>query len=300
MVNDLIYDLVVIGRGPAGVSCAVYTTRANLRTMIVGKTDSSLLKAEKIENYYGFETPVSGKTLLESGEKQALRLGSEIATDEVVGIEKADHFLIRCVNGEYEAQTVLLAPGAPALKAPIKGIEEFEGRGVSYCTTCDGFFYRNKTVGVLGYTDYAIHEAEELLPFTKDITLYTNGKELEVSEGYKDKLSAFKTNTKKIKALAGAENLESIMFDDGITDHVNGLFVAYGSASGASFALKMGIVMNGKSIAVNDRMETNIEGLYAAGDCTGVFKQISVAVGQGAIASKGIIEYVRKRKAGQE
>ena len=296
MVNVLIYDLIVIGRGPAGISCAVYTTRANLKTLIIGKADSSLLKAEKIENYYGFELPVSGKTLLESGEKQALRLGAEIITDEVVGIEKADHFTVLGVNSEYEAKSVLLAPGAPAVKAPIKGIEEFEGRGVSYCTTCDGFFYRNKTVGVLGYADYAVHEATELLPFTRDITLYTNGKELEVSDTYKDKIAALKINAKKIKALGGLNNLESVLFEDGITDHVNGMFVAYGSASGVSFALKMGIVMNGKSIAINERMETNIEGLFAAGDCTGVFKQISVAVGQGAIASKGIIEHVRKGK----
>ena len=296
----MIYDLIVIGRGPAGISCAVYTTRANLKTLIIGKFDSALLKTEKIENYYGFEMPVSGRTLMESGEKQALRLGAEIITDEVVGIEKTAHFKVLCVNGEYEAKTVLLAPGAPAVKAPVKGIEEFEGRGVSYCTTCDGFFYRNKTVGVLGYTDYAVNEAIELLPFTKDITLYTNGKELEASEVYKERITAFKINTKKIKSLGGRDILENVLFEDGITDHVNGMFVAYGSASGVSFALKMGIIMNGKSISINERMETNIGGLFAAGDCTGVFKQISVAVGQGAVASKGIIERVRKLKDIQE
>ena len=296
MVKKLIYDVIVIGRGPAGISCAVYTTRANLKTLIVGKFDSSLLKADKIENYYGFEMPISGKTLLETGEKQAQRLGTEILTDEVMGIEKTEHFIIKCINGEYEAKAVLLAPGAPVIKAPVKGIEKFEGKGISYCTTCDGFFYRNKTVGVLGYTDYAIHESTELLPFTKYITLYTNGKELEISDAYKEKIASFKINTKKIKVIKGQEALESIEFEDGITDHLNGLFIAYGSASGSSFALKMGITMNGKSIAINEKMETNIEGLFSAGDSTGVFKQISVAVGQGAIASKGIIEYVRKHK----
>lgn len=296
----MIYDLIVVGRGPAGISCAVYATRAGLKTLVIGKNDSSLLKAGKIENYYGFENPVSGKDLLEAGERQALRLGAAIINDEVVGMDKAAHFTVLGVKGEYESHSILLAPGAPPVKAPVRGIDEFEGRGVSYCTTCDGFFYRNKTVGVLGYTDFAVHEALELLPFTRDITLYTNGREAEVSEPLREKTSAFKVRTARIKALGGGDVLESILFEDGTVDHVNGLFVAYGSASAANFALKMGIIMNGKSIACNERMETNIEGLFAAGDCTGIFKQISVAVGQGALASRGIIEYVRKIKAAME
>lgn len=297
MVNALIYDVIIIGRGPAGISCAVYTVRANLSTLVIGRFDSALLKADMVENYYGFEMPISGKTLLETGEKQARRLGAEIITDEVVGIEKLDTFKVTCVGGEYEARAVLLSPGSPAVKVPVKGLEAFEGRGVSYCTTCDGFFYRNKTVGVLGYTDYAVHEAMELMPFTKDITLYTNGNALTVSEPLKEKLPAFKLNTKKITEIRGDHVIEGIMLEDGTVDAINGLFVAYGSASAASFALKMGIAMEGKSIAANAKMETNIPGLFTAGDATGVFKQISVAVGQGAIASKGIIEYVRKQKA---
>ncbi len=296
MVNALIYDVIIIGRGPAGISCAVYTVRANLSTLVIGRFDSALLKADKVENYYGFEMPISGRELLETGEKQAKRLGAEIVTDEVVGIEKLDNFKITCVGGEYEARAVLLSPGSPAVKVPVKGLEAFEGRGVSYCTTCDGFFYRNKTVGVLGYTDYAVHEALELLPFTRDITIYTNGKEPTVSEAFRETLSAFKLNTKKISEIKGDQVIDSLVFEDDTVDHINGLFVAYGSASAASFALKMGIAMEGKSIAFNERMETNIPGLFTAGDATGVFKQISVAVGQGAIASKSIIEYVRKHK----
>jgi thioredoxin reductase (NADPH) len=267
-----------------------------MKTLVIGKHDSALLKAEKIENYYGFEMPVSGRSLLEAGEKQALRLGAEIASDEAVGIDKAEHFTVYCVNGEYNGRTVLLAPGAPAVKAPIKGIDAFEGKGVSYCTTCDGFFYRNRRVGVLGYADYAVHEAMELLSFTRDITLYTNGMELNISPASTEQMNAFRVNTKKIKGLYGGESLEGINFEDGTTEDVDGLFVAYGSASGVNFAMKMGIMMNGNSIAFNEKMETNIEGLYTAGDCTGVFKQISVAVGQGAIAARGMIDYVRKQK----
>lgn len=293
---ELLYDAIIIGRGPAGISCAIYTTRANLKTLVIGKHDSALLKAEKIENYYGFEMPISGNNLLEAGEKQALRLGAEIVTDEVVGIDKAESFTVSCVKGQYHGKSVLLAPGAPAVKAPVKGMDAFEGRGISYCTTCDGFFYRNRRVGVLGYADYAVHEAMELLSFTRDITLYTNGMELNISPASTEQMNAFRVNTKKIKGLYGGESLEGINFEDGTTEDVDGLFVAYGSASGVNFAMKMGIMMNGNSIAFNEKMETNIEGLYTAGDCTGVFKQISVAVGQGAIAARGMIDYVRKQK----
>lgn len=290
----MLYDALIIGRGPAGLSCAIYTARANLKTAAVGKLDSALLKAEKIENYYGFEQPIGGKELLETGEKQAARLGVEIFDDEVVGIEKEQFFRVTCAGGVYEARTVLIATGAPVIKAPVKRLEQFEGKGLSYCTTCDGFFYRNKKVGVLGFTDYAIHEASELLPFTKNITLFTNAMPMNISENLKDALTQFKINRLKIKELSGGDTLEGLTLEDGSQESLDGLFVAYGSASSISFALKMGIVTDGKSIQVNDKMETNIPGLFAAGDCTGIFKQVSVGVGQGAIASRRIIETVRK------
>jgi thioredoxin reductase (NADPH) len=292
----VIYDVIIIGKGPAGLSCAIYTTRANLKTLVIGKDDSMLLKADKIENYYGFAEPISGKELLEKGTAQALRLGTEIIEDEVVSIEKTDRFKLTGVNGEYEAMTVLIATGAPVVRVPVKNLSKFEGNGVSYCTTCDGFFYRNKKVGVLGYTDYAVHEAIDLAAFTQDITLYTNNMPLSVSENLKESLSKFRINTTKIKELQGQERIEEIVFEDGSKDSIEGLFIAYGSASSTSFALKMGIATEGKSIIVNDKMETNIPGLFAAGDCTGVFKQVAVAVGQGALASRQITDYVRNMR----
>ena len=190
------------------------------------------------------------------------------------------------MDGQYEAKTVLLATGAPVVRVPIKNLDKYEGAGVSYCTTCDGFFYRNKKVGVLGYNDFAIHEAADLLNFTQDITLFTNEMELNVSDNAKPVIEKLKVNNKKIKELGKGDILEEIVFDDGTAEDIEGLFIAFGSASSTSFALKMGIVTDGKSIIVNEKMETNIPGLYAAGDCTGVFKQVAVAVGQGAIAAR--------------
>ena len=132
--------------------------------------------------------------------------------------------------------------------------------------------------------------------FTKDITLYTNNTPLNVSENLKESLDKFKINTSKIKELQGQDRIEEIVFDDGSKESIEGLFIAYGSASSSSFALKMGIATEGKSIIVNDKMETNIPGLFAAGDCTGVFKQVAVAVGQGALASRQMNDYIRKMR----
>lgn len=291
----MVYDVIVIGKGPAGISGAIYSTRANLKTLVLGKLDSMLLKADKIENYYGFENPIGGRELLETGLKQAERLGAEIVEEEVVNIEKTENFNIITVDGQYEAKTVLLATGAPVVRVPIKNLDKYEGAGVSYCTTCDGFFYRNKKVGVLGYNDFAIHEAADLLNFTQDITLFTNEMELNVSDNAKPVIEKLKVNNKKIKELGKGDILEEIVFDDGTAEDIEGLFIAFGSASSTSFALKMGIVTDGKSIIVNEKMETNIPGLYAAGDYTGVFKQVAVAVGQGAIAAREMAAYIRKK-----
>lgn len=287
----MIYDAVIIGDGPAGISAALYTVRANIATLVLGLGDSVLKKASKIENYYGFSEPVSGDKLLSEGEKQLKRLGAEILKEEVIGIEKEDAFYVKTVNNVYTAKAVLIATGQRQAAIKIRNLKKFEGKGISYCTTCDGFFYRGKKVGVLGYKDFALHEAQELLNFTNDVTIFTNGEKAEFTSGFP--ADKFRINEKPVAAFEGDEVLEKIVFEDGSETPVDGIFVAYGTASSINFALKMGILTREQSIVVNEKQETNIPGLYAAGDCTGVFKQIAVAVGQGAIAAKNMIEYVR-------
>lgn len=287
------YDTIIIGKGPAGISASLYTIRSNLKTLIIGSNDSVLKKAEKIENYFGFSQIVSGEHLLNEGEKQALRLGAEIVGDEVIAVEKDDYFEVITANERYSAKSVLLATGQPQKKVRIQNLESFEGRGVSYCSTCDGFFYNNLRVGVLGFKDYAIHEAIELKAYTKDITIYTNGKELEVTEKFEEASKGFKLITKPINRLDGSEFLQRVYFEDGTSEEIDGVFVAFESASSIDFARKLGILTDGNSVIVDRFQQTNLDGLFAAGDCTGGFKQISTAVGQGAMAGKKIIEYVR-------
>lgn len=290
------YDVIIVGKGPAGISAALYTTRANLKTLVIAKGYSEVAKAEKIENYYGFPEPVSGRQLIENGISQAKRLGAEIVEDEVISFRKDSHYTVVASGGSYEAAAVLLATGQVWKKTRIENLAGFEGRGVAYCSTCDGFFYRDLAIGVLGYQDYAAHEAAELENFSKNITLFTNGQEIKISEKYAGNLERYKINKKKIARLEGGEFLEKIIFNDGSEEKIDGLFVAFGSASSSDFAKQLGVLTEGDSIVTDENMMTNLEGLFAAGDCTGGLKQIAAAVGKGALAGKKIIDYIRSKK----
>ena len=145
----------------------------------------------------------------------------------------------------------------------------------------------------MGYNEYALHEALELLSFTDDITIFTNGKDLEISESNMLELAKFKINKDEIAELVGTEKLEAIKLKNGENVQLQGLFIAYGTASSVSFAQKLGVVITDGSVVTDTNQATNIGGLYAAGDCTGGFAQVSVAVGQGAIAAKSMISFAK-------
>ena len=138
------YDVAVIGSGPAGITAAIYAKRRNLSTLVISKGNGALEKAIKIDNYYGFANGVSGKKLYEKGMKQAKNLGIEIVKDEVINIEYINQFTVETVNSKYEAKSVILATGTNRNTPKIKGIKEFEGKGVSYCAVCDSFFYKDR------------------------------------------------------------------------------------------------------------------------------------------------------------
>lgn len=287
------YDVIVIGRGPAGISAALYTVRANLKTLVIGTDGSSLRKASTIENYYGFDTPISGELLLDAGVNQASRLGATIIDQEVTSVEMDNSFTLKTDGGEYGSAAVLFATGQAPRRPNLPGIKEFEGRGVSYCTTCDGFFFKNKSVGVLGSGNFAVQEALELEPFTQDITIFTNGKDADFTGEYAHKAAKYKIRKEPVKALTGNGILQEILLETG-PQEIDGLFVAAGTASSLDFAAKLGLEVTGDAIVTDERQRTNLEGVFAAGDCTGGFKQIATAVGQGALAGKSIIEFLRK------
>jgi len=228
-------NVIIIGNGPAGIATALYTTRAGIDTTIIGKDAGSLGKASEIENYYGFEQPIAGKDLIQTGIDQAKRLGAKILTDEVVGISYLDKLVVLTKEKEYLADSIVIATGSSRTTPSIKGLKEFEGHGVSYCAVCDAFFYRGKDVAVLGNGEYAVHEALELLPTSNSVTIITNGKEPTTSIP-----DIFKLNTSKIESLTGDEVLEEINFIDGSSISVSGLFIAIGVAGSVDLAKKLG------------------------------------------------------------
>lgn len=285
------FDVIITGGGPAGVSAALYAVRAGFSVCILENDGGSLKKTEKTENYYGFPKAVSGAELYERGLSGARELGVKIIKTEVFSIGFSESgFGVDTDSGKYEGKTVIIAVGAKRKKPSIPNLKAYEGTGVSYCAVCDAFFYRGRDVAVLGNKEYAFHEAKELLGLASSVTILTNGEEIGAYD------ERFKVNTKKIESLFGDEVLEGIRFFDGTTLNLSGLFIAEGTAGGNELAKKAGIVMQNDNIVISEKGETNISGIFAAGDCTGGFKQIAKSVYEGMNAGLGAIEYLRRKK----
>ncbi len=281
-------DVVVIGSGPAGIAAAIYALRSGMDTVVIGKDKGSLERAGMIENYYGFPEPVSGAQLIEYGQAQAEKLGAKMLQDEVVGLGFGEKLLVKTKTETLEADAVILATGSSRKKPKIKGLAELEGSGVSYCATCDAFFYRKKAVAVLGNGEYALAEARELAEVASSVSILTGGLEMTVEPP-----EGIEVISKEIESLEGEGRLEKVTFKDGTGLAVSGAFVAMGVASSSDLARMMGVSLSGSEIIVSDNMETNVPGVYAAGDCTGGWLQVSKAVYQGARAGFEAVKYIR-------
>lgn len=282
-------EVIIIGHGPAAVSAALYLRRAQKSVALIGRDMGALQKAEKIENYFGLSAPISGIELAKTGLSQAENLGAEIISAEVFDITYDGDFLLTSSVGEHRAKAVILATGA-ARKAPaISGLKEFEGRGVSYCAVCDAFFYRGKTVAVLGSGEFALHELSHLLNVCEKAYLLTNGSP--APESLPEKTTAI---TEPIAEIIGENAVAGIKLKNGEEIALSGVFVAQGSAAAADFARKMGIEVANGSIVVDNDMKTAIDGVFAAGDCTGGFLQVATAVSEGAKAAMSALAFLKK------
>jgi len=285
------FDAVIIGAGPAGISAGLYLKRANKNVLILYHGESQLEKAHKIDNFYGFPLGITGKDLYINGINQAVNLGIEVKDLEVLSIQMNEkmEYTIRTSEEEFNSKVVILATGNKKLRPNIKGVELFEGSGVSYCAICDGFFYRKKNVVVIGSGTYAISEAAELKNVTPNVTILTNGLEL---NGTTD----IPVVTKEIKEIVGEGRVSGVKFmDDTILD-VNGVFIALGEAGGADFAKKLGIYMEKDNIVVDENMRTNIPGVYACGNVVGGLLQINKAAYEGAKAGLDAVKYINEKR----
>ena len=284
--------VIVIGSGPAGISASLYLQRSgNINVTVISKGVGALGKAEKIENFYGFETAVSGEELHRRGVEGAKNLGVEFREEQVVSLNFDENFkpVIETDKNIYSADAVLLAMGASRRSADIQGLKEFEGKGVSYCAVCDAFFYRNKDVAVLGNGEYALHEALVLAETSKTVTMLSNG--FDVNIKVPENINVI---TKKIMSVNGENTVRSVTFDDGEILEISGIFVALGVAGSTDLARKIGIEVSDNKIIVNEDMQTNIECIFAAGDCTGGVMQVSKAVADGAKAAFAMIKFLKK------
>lgn len=287
--------VVIIGAGPAGVSAALYARRGGAEVTVISseKDTGSLIKAHQIENYYGLAEPVSGAELIQRGIQGAKRIGVEFIQGDVVAVAFSEDFhgyQVETEQMKYHADSVILAAGAAHKTLPIPGIREFEGKGISYCAICDAFFYRQKQVAVIGAGEYAFHEAAALLPHAAQVTLLTNGEDIAGRPP-----EALVLRKEKLAAVEGSGRVQRVRFQDGSLLPVDGVFLAVGVAGSTELARKMGVMLEGNAIKVDERMATNIPGIFAAGDCTGGLRQVVKAVYQGAEAGLAAVRYLREK-----
>jgi len=305
------YELAIIGAGPAGLSASVYASRFGIKHVVFGGLmGGTISEAHIVDNYLGIED-MSGMELSQNFIKHAKKYGTEIISDAVKKIEKkADDSFEIFFNGDKKmfVKTVLLATGTKRKKIGIKGEEEFSGKGVSYCATCDGFFYKNKIVGVVGGANSAVSAAVYLAEIAQKVYLIYRKDKLPAEE-YWTKLLA---KNKKIETLynlnvveiVGEKKIEKVKLDgmyDGKSEiALDGLFIECGSDPRADFTVDLGTEKDkGGFIKIQKDGATSALGVWAAGDITdgsNKFSQVITAASEGAIATKGIYNYLRKNK----
>lgn len=307
MIQDSpdIYDAIIIGGGPGGLTAALYASRSKLKTLILDKspTAGALAYSNKIENYPGLTSPVSGKELLDTMKRQAIGFGAEYREMQVVGINLlGDIKEVFTMDKTYSGKTIIIATGSMGRKPSIKGEGEFLGKGVSYCAICDAAFFKGKTVCIVGNSEEAIKEAEVLTRFAETVYLISPTKKLKVDDHPGLKILNLKVLLGyTVFSIEGKEVVERIKMHDCDQKEVeldlSGVFVyLHGNRPITDFLA--GTLETGEDgcIPVNCMMETSLPGVFAAGDvtCTEI-RQVVVAASQGCIAALAAEKYLYKR-----
>ena len=296
-----IYDVIIIGGGPAGLSAGIYCARYNLKTLLIYESiGGAMATAHNIGNYPGFEN-ISGVELSEKMKIQAEKLGVCFVSDIVKKLEKTKlGFNVSCLDKIFEAKKLIFCLGTKQRKLGIEDEDKFIGRGISYCTTCDASFFRDKIVTVAGGGDAAFDAALLLSDIAKKVYLI-HRREGFRTEPFKVHKAEKKENVefmlnRTIEKAKGNQSLESIIVKNvksGGSEEIktDGLFIEIGATPMTVLVSELGVILENNLIKVDERQETNVKGVFAAGDITTAssgFRQIVTAVSEGAVATYNI------------
>ena len=300
-MNSSEFDVVILGTGPAGLQAAIHAARSKVSVLVLGKQHKSSLYRAHIENFCCM-SKVDGETLLQDGRKQAEHFGAKFLDEDAVEIRRTDSwFHIKGESGaEIQSRALIFALGIFRNKLNVPGEKELLGRGVSYCVDCDANFYRDEPVAVAGSESAALTGALTLLFYTKEVHLVCST--LETTEALAKQIKESPIHLHegcKVKRIIGENAVEGLLLDDGTTLNVKGVFIELGAKGAIELAGTLGVAMDPESfkyIVTNKKQETNVPGIYAAGDITGPPWQMAIAVGQGCIAGLEAASYAKKFK----
>lgn len=305
MTTEKIYDVIIIGAGPAGLTAAVYTSRANLSTLMLerGAPGGQMANTEDIENYPGFDH-ILGPDLSAKMFEHARKFGAEYGFGDVTDIEDGKEYKTIYVGEKtYKTRTVIITTGAEYRKIGIPGEEELTGRGVSYCAVCDGAFFRQKEIVVVGGGDSAVEEGAYLTRFADKVTIIHRRDELRAQKILQDRAFAndkinfiWSTEVKEVNekdGKIGSLTLKSTKDGSESTFETDGMFVYVGMVPLTAPFEKLGILDENGYVETNDVMETKIPGIYAAGDVREkLLRQIVTATGDGSVAAQAAQQYI--------
>jgi len=310
MTNQTVYNTIIIGSGPAGLTAALYAARAELKPLVLAghKPGGQLVDTTEVENFPGFPEGILGPDLMENMMKQVKRFGTEILQENVESADfKQRPFVIKTEKGEYRAKTIIIATGADANWLNLPSEQKLRGHGVSACATCDGFFYRGKDLVVAGGGDSAMEEATFLTKFATTVTIVHRRPEFRAS---KIMLKRAQDNPKikfiinaTITDVLGEKSVEGLRIKDNPSGKetvlpIQGLFVAIGHTPAAKIFAAAGVEVDQKGyVVVSDNTRTNIEGVFVAGDVRDHrYRQAVSAAGMGCMAALDVEKWL----AGQE
>uniref|UniRef100_A0A7C4W3I7 Thioredoxin-disulfide reductase n=2 Tax=Geoglobus ahangari TaxID=113653 RepID=A0A7C4W3I7_9EURY len=301
------YDVIIVGAGPAGTTAALYAARYGLKVAFFDTVDpiSQLSLAPKVENYPGFEG--TGFELLEKMKNQAIKFGAEYKFEKVLKLRKENgKFIVMTENDTYRAIALIIATGGKHRELGVEGEKEFLGRGVSYCATCDGHFFKGKKVLVVGGGNSAVEDAIYLKDLGCDVILVHRRDELRAEKALQNEL--FKRNipiiwNSLVRKIEGSVRVERVVLLNRITNEetvldVDGVFISVGIRPATDIVMDLGVERDSAGyIKVDKKQRTNVEGVFAAGDCCdNPLKQIVTACGDGAVAAASAYEFVKMMK----